>query len=162
MLHRSFLYISLAILGMSQSLYIPPAAAQSQTYDVRPQANRVIGAELLRSFEGVTHDGAYNFDQAGRPGFRYTERHHKDGRVTYKEQGETITGRWSVTGTDLICYFYDTILIGGGCFRLYKLGSCFYFYSSSAVEKDDESEREYWTARSVKHGQKASCEGMIA
>ena len=136
--------------------------AQSQDYDVRPNAAQVTGDALTQSFSGISHDGAYNFDAIGRPGARYTERHFADGRVRYTEEGQIIKGQWAVTPKDTICYVYEGDIIGGGCFRVYQLGSCFYFYSTTRVERENEIDENYWTARSVKKGKRATCEDMIS
>lgn len=139
----------------------PQASAQSQSYDVRPQASRVTGAELISSFTGITHKGAYNFDLKGRAGNNYTEQHHADGKITYNEEGEVLTGRWRLTPDDMICYSYESANLGPGCFRVYKIGTCFYFYASYFTAREDESDREYWTARSVIKGKSATCLGKF-
>lgn len=139
------------------------AVGQSQTYDVRPDAAQVKGEFLQQSFKGITHEGAYNFDARGRPGVRFSERHYADGRIVYTENGESFKGHWAITPGNTICYSYEEKMAGGGgCFRVYKLGSCYYFYSSYYVEREDEIDRDYWTARSVKKGERATCEDMIS
>lgn len=139
------------------------AGAQSQTYDVRPDAAQVTGEALQQTFKGITHEGAYNFDSRGRPGVRFTERHYADGRIIYTENGEQFKGHWAITPGDTICYSYEEKMAGGGgCFRVYQLGSCYYFYSSYFVARDDEIDQDYWTARSVKKGKRATCEDMIS
>ena len=40
----------------------------------------------------------------------------------------------------------------GGCFRVYKVGNCFYYYNDQIPEFSGELDRDYWTARSVKKG----------
>lgn len=136
--------------------------AQSQNYDVRPEAAQVKGKALTAAFKGVTHAGAYNFDARGHPGARYEERHKPDGHISYSERGQFIKGRWAVSNSDTICYSYDTDIIGGGCFRVYQLGNCYYFYSSQLLSREGELEQNYWTARSVKKGERATCEDMIS
>lgn len=159
MICRSFI-LSLSLLA---SFSISPIAlGQSQDYDIRPDAAQVTGQALSDAFKGISHEGAYNFDPRGRPGALYTERHYADGRVSYTEQGLTIKGQWAVTPGDTICYAYDSDNIGGGCFRVYQLGSCYYFYSTFRVEREDEIDQDYWTARSVKKGDRATCEDMIS
>ncbi len=152
-------------------LLAAPAYAQSQSYDVRPQARQITGAELIQSFKGITHTGAYNFDVRGRPGSLYSEKHHANGRISYTEKNQLITGRWAISPSDNMCYAYDSDNISGGCFAVYKLGTCYYFYSSSVLVANAEAEREaqkkgdienYWTARSVKKGDHASCENMVS
>ncbi len=149
--------------SLSIALSLPAiATAQSQDYDVRPEAARVTGAALTAAFKGVIHEGAYNFDANGRPGVRYTERHLANGRVAYAENDDMINGNWIITPNDTICYSYDSNEMGSGCFRIYKLGSCFYFYSDFWTAREDELDQDYWTARSVKKGERATCEDMIS
>ncbi len=148
-------------------VFVPPAYGQSQSYDVRPQARQITGAELSQSFKGITHTGAYNFDVAGRPGSLYSEKHHTNGRISYTEKNQLITGRWAITPSDNMCYAYDSDAISGGCFAVYKLGTCYYFYSTSVLTtnaraKTEDGIENYWTARSVKKGDYASCESMVS
>lgn len=152
------------ILALSLCLSLPEAAkAQSHDYDVRPDAAQVTGETLQKTFKGITHEGAYNFDAMGRPGIRFTERHFADGRIIYTENGESFKGRWAVTPGDTICYSYEEKMQGGGgCFRVYQLGNCYYFYSSYYIAREDEVDQDYWTARSVKKGERATCEDMIS
>ena len=155
---------SLAVAFACFAYFAAPqsAQAQSQDYDVRPDAAQVTGDALTSAFEGQTHDGAYNFDQRGRPGARFIERHYADGRVVYTEDKERITGRWTVTPGHTICYSYDSDDINDGCFRVYQLGSCYYFYSSYFIARENEIDQDYWTARTVQKGKRATCEDMIS
>ena len=75
-----------ALLGVSAALHVSPAAfAQSPDVDIRPHANRVIGANLEAAFSGQTNAGAYNFTESGKPTKFYEETHAKSGEVTYSE-----------------------------------------------------------------------------
>jgi len=150
-----------SLLALFFAAHAPQAMAQSQNYDVRPQASRVTGGDLAKSFTGITHKGAYNFDQGGRADNNYTERHHADGKITYTEKGETLTGRWRLTPDNMICYSYDNAGLLPGCFRVYKIGTCYYFYASHFIAREDESDQEYWTARSVEKGKSATCLEMF-
>jgi len=152
----SRLIISVPTLGFTY-----PALAQSSNYDVRPQANRLMAEDIRLNFSGVTQSGAYNFDAQGVPGNRFTEWHSEAGGILYREGDFTAHGRWSVA-RDALCYDYDSETITGGCFRIYKIGSCFYFYSTRRVSTKDEIMRDYWTARSVPKGQKATCEDLFS
>ncbi len=159
MLRRSF-FVLLTLL--TSTAFCANSYAQSQDYDVRPNAAQVTGDALTQAFNGTTHDGAYNFDALGRPGALYTERHFSNGGISYTEQGQTIKGQWTVTPRDTICYVYEGGIISGGCFRVYQLGSCYYFYSANRIERENEIDEDYWTARSVKQGERATCEDMIS
>lgn len=158
MLYRN-LVVTFAFIASGAG--IKTAAAQSQDYDVRPLAGQVTGDDLLAAFKGITHEGAYNFDIGGRPGMRYIERHAADGGVVYTEKGQSLKGQWTVTPRDTVCYTYESDEIGGGCFRVYQLGSCYYFYSASFIPRET-LDQDYWTARSVKKGDRATCEDMIS
>jgi len=154
----SFFFMILTGLALTGA-----ASAQSHDYDVRPDAAQITGDALEEVFKGITHEGAYNFDTQGRPGIRFTERHFADGRIIYTENGESFKGRWAVTPGDTICYSYEEKMQGGGgCFRVYQLGNCYYFYSSYYIAREDEVNQDYWTARTVTKGKRATCEDMIS
>lgn len=135
--------------------------AQSQDTDVRAQASRVSGESLIETFSGITHNGAYNFSAEGRAASFYTEKHFPDGRVKYSEDGKTYDGDWAVFRNTL-CYSYDDPSMPGGCFRVYKVGTCFYFYGATIIERRDELDRDYWTARSVQNGDEPTCEAVFS
>lgn len=155
---RTLLSVLYACLAAPALFTAVPAWGQSQDYDVRPQSNAVTGETLRQVFTGSTHAGAYNFDWDGTPGNRYTEWHSEDGRVIYREDDQVITGTWDVLN-DQICYDYDSETLTGGCFAVFKLGTCYYFYSARYAQLSGED--DFWTARSVPKGERATCEDMI-
>lgn len=132
------------------------SAAQSQKTDIRPNAERLLSEALLKAFKGVTHDGAYNFNLEGFAGAHYRETHKADSRVTYSEAGEKYEGVWRIH-KDMMCYTYAGNSLSGGCFRVYQIKNCYYFYSSTFIERENELDRDYWTARSVKKGEEPLC-----
>lgn len=133
------------------------ALAQSQKTDIRPNANRVVGEALIDEFRGITHEGAYNFTDAGDPRRFYTETHFDDGRTTYLDQRGDYEGRWEIKN-EALCFTYEHIEMNGGCFRVYKVGNCFYYYNVDLIEHRNELGQDYWTARSVKAGEIPTCE----
>ncbi len=135
----------------------PSALAQSQKTDIRPNANRIIGDNLLLEFEDITHNGAYRFTTEGEPKRFYTETTKGTGRTIYIEDDETTDGVWSIRNNNL-CFQYNSDSFSGGCFRVYKVGNCFYYYSNNVIELPGELDRDYWTARSVKDGETPNCE----
>ncbi len=137
------------------------AVAQSQTTDIRPHANRIKGDALLKEFLGKTHDGAYNFSEDGKPARFYTEVHHENSRVSYTEGDETTSGVWTIM-RDNLCFQYPNATMQGGCFRVYKVGNCFYYYNAQIPPSSNELDRDYWTARSVKKGDDADCEAIFS
>lgn len=137
------------------------ALAQSQTTDIRPNALRLTGDEIRAEFSGQTQEGAYNFNAGGEARNTYTEKHFKDGRTLYKEKDLTSRGAWFVNDGSL-CFVYEDDMLSGGCFRVYKVENCYYYYSDQFVERSDELQRDYWTARSVKQGETAQCEAAIS
>jgi hypothetical protein len=150
---RKFLSVVLACLFGFAS----PVWGQSQSTDVRPDAKRIIGDALLVEFKGVTHKGAYNFSDAGEPRKFYTETTRSDGKTIYSDNTTEAEGVWIIL-RDTLCFVYQSDDMSGGCFRVYKVGNCFYYYSDQLIERENELDREYWTARSVKDGEVASCE----
>lgn len=149
---------SRAAFALAPLLLPVPALAQSQTFDIRPYAERVTGEALRGAFEGVTHDGAYNFTERGQAQRTYSELHKGDGTVAYSEDGRTHAGEWAVRG-DTICYSYPDM--NGGCFRVWRVRNCYYYYSDRIPETSDEIDRDYWTARSVRQGEGATCEALF-
>lgn len=133
------------------------AFGQSQSTDIRPNANRIVGEALHGEFYGVTHDGSYNFTESGDPRQFYNETHHKDGSTTYREHDGDKVGTWDII-RDALCFTYESPEMTGGCFRVYKVGNCFYYYSTSLIEQRNELDRDYWTARSVKEGEVPTCQ----
>lgn len=160
MLRFRKIFIGLAVICMAIVLN-DRAAAQSQKTDIRPHANLMMGDELLMAFEGVTHEGAYNFTDAGDPRRFYTETTHAMGRTSYSEKGLEAEGDWSVKNNTL-CFRYDSADMTGGCFRVYRVGNCYYYYSDSLLMRRDELDRDYWTARSVRAGEAPSCEPGVS
>lgn len=159
MLHRLYL---LFVLMFAQSTVLASAAlAQSQDIDIRAKASRVKGDALIEAFSGVTHNGAYNFSSEGRASSFYTETHLEGGAVKYTEDGRPHDGDWAVF-RDQLCYSYDEADMPGGCFRVYKVGTCFYFYSATLIKRRDELDRDYWTARSVQDGDEPTCEAVFS
>ena len=136
-------------------------SAQSQKTDVRPHALRLSGEEIRAEFSGQTHEGAYNFNAFGQAGNSYVETHLKDGSAFYKEQGFANRGVWFVSD-ETLCFVYEGDMMGGGCFRVYKVENCYYFYSDQFEERSDELDRDYWTARSVRQNETPQCEAAIS
>jgi len=153
--------VSLSLALLSFMVFAPEALAQSQKTDVRPQANRVIGNDLKAAFAGQTHSGAYNFTPKGKPTRFYEERHDKDGHVAYSEGDGIETGVWRVL-EDNLCFLYDSNRMTGGCFRVYRVANCFYYYSNNLIERDNELDRNYWTARSTLKGEPPKCEAALS
>ena len=146
---------------MIACLALPVSAyAQSQSTDIRPKAKRIKGDALLAEFMGTTHEGAYNFTPEGEPGRYYIEEHHEDSRTTYTEGDITTDGIWMIMRNQL-CFQYRSNQMAGGCFRVYKVGNCFYYYQDSIPENSGEINRDYWTARSVKKGEAPNCDPVV-
>jgi len=106
-------------------------------------------------------DGAYNFGLNGIARSFYVEQHNPDGTVSYEEDGVVEPGRWFVR-KNTICYMYPSDAMTGGCFRVYQLKNCYYFYSSTIAPVANELSRDYWTARAVKEGETPHCEAAIS
>jgi len=133
------------------------AGAQSQTTDIRPDAKRLKGDALLDAFIGKSFDGAYNFTDDGEPRRFFTEMHHENSQAVYTEDDVTTKGVWTIT-KDALCYRYKSSSMQGGCFRVYKVGNCFYFYDQRLRERPHEIGENYWTARSTVSGEAPNCD----
>lgn len=156
MKHLYLKIICLSFMGVSIT-----AEAQNQQTDIRPQAQRVVGEELRAQFEGKVHKGAYNFTFEGRGLNNYSEMHYPDGRVVYQEDEVKAEGVWFIN-RDNVCFVYEKSAMTGGCFRVYKVANCYYYYSDQIRETEGELDRDYWTARSVLEGQSPECDAAIS
>ncbi len=152
----SRLFIAAALLCVSA-----PAYSQSQDTDIRGNADQLTAEEIKSVFSNVTMDGAYNFGRNGKAQSFYTEKHNADGTLSYKEDGTVEPGRWFVR-KDSICYMYPSNQMAGGCFRVYQVKNCYYFYDAARRQVPYETGEAYWTARSVKMGERAGCEKAIS
>lgn len=152
LLARCFMAVS-ALCFIALPLF---SQAQSQSTDIRPNAERLSSEQLLTALKGVTLDGSYNFDTLGVAGGHYVETHHADARVSYAEAGLEFSGVWTIRD-NMVCYRYSDPGLTGGCFRVYQIKNCFYFYSNLLIETPHELDRDYWTARSVVQGQEPEC-----
>lgn len=151
-------YLTALILALGWSV---SAYSQSQDTDIRPNANQLTSEELKATFSDVTMDGAYNFGRNGKAQSFYTEAHKSDGTLIYKEDGAVEPGRWFIR-KDALCFMYPSNQIAGGCFRVYQIKNCYYFYSTSRRQIAQEMSESYWTARAVKMGERAGCERAIS
>jgi len=122
---------------------------------------RLSGEQIKAEFKGITHEGAYNFNAVGEARNNYVETHLEDGRTIYKEENLASRGVWLVNDGTL-CFVYEDDMLAGGCFRVYKVKNCYYYYSDQLIEHPDELDRDYWTARSVREGETPQCEAAIS
>lgn len=137
------------------------AFAQNQSTDIRPSAERLIGTEITNAFSDVTHKGSYNFDRSGFASNHYIEEHFPDGRVIYYEGKLHREGVW-FENNDTLCFVYKDNLMNGGCFRVYQVENCFYYFSDQIQLTEWELGEDYWTARSVVKGEMPQCEPAIS
>jgi len=149
-------------LIISLTLCLSGAAhSQTQDTDIRENADQLTAEAIKATFSDVTMDGAYNFGRNGKAQSFYTETHNPDGTLTYSEDGMEEPGRWFVR-KDSICYTYPSKRLSGGCFRVYQIKNCYYFYSASRRQVAYETGQPYWTARSTKKGKRANCEPALS
>ena len=137
------------------------ATAQTQDTDIRPDADQLTAAQIKTVFSDAHMDGAYNFGRNGKAQSFYDEKHNPDGTLTYIEDGAIEPGRWFVR-KDALCFMYPSNRLSGGCFRVYQVKNCYYFYSTSRKRVAGENGRPYWTARAVKKGERAGCEKAVS
>ena len=147
------LFLSLGLSGA--------AIAQTQDTDIRPEANQLTGKEIKVTFSDVTMDGAYNFGRNGKAQSFYVEKHNPNGTLTYEEDDIVEAGRWFVR-KDALCFMYPSNQLSGGCFRVYQVKNCYYFYTTSRRQVPGENGQPYWTARAVKEGERVKCERAIS
>lgn len=140
--------------------YPVTAHGQSQSIDVRSKAERLKGDALLDAFMGQTFAGAYNFTEDGKPQRFFTEVHSEDSQAIYTEDGNTTKGIWTIM-QDNLCYRYKSSNMSGGCFRVYQVSNCYYFYDQRIRERPREIGEDYWTARSTLKGEEPDCEASF-
>ena len=151
-----FLLPLLLTVGLSSA-----AQAQSQDTEIRPNADQLTAEQIKKTFSKATMDGAYNFGRNGKAQSFYKETHRPDGTLTYEEDGNVDPGRWFVR-KDTLCFTYPSNKLAGGCFRVYQVKNCYYFYSASRRQVPGENGQPYWIARAVKQGERAGCEKAIS
>ncbi len=148
--------ITLLSLGLAAT-----AAAQTQDTDIRPNADQLTADDIKTVFSDADMEGAYNFGRNGKAQSFYREIHNPDGTLTYEEDGIVEPGRWFIR-KDALCFMYPSNRLAGGCFRVYRIKNCYYFYSTTRRQTATENNEAYWTARAVKRGERAGCERAIS
>lgn len=110
-------------------------------------------AEIASQLGGKTLEGM------NATGTRFTEKYLPGGRLEYLENGQTLSGRWSVTAGTL-CTIYD-LDPAGGCYRVSLSDqNCFEFYFVSRTEEaapGPPGVKPGWTARGAVDGQIDAC-----
>lgn len=154
------MYRSIAIIGLCLGI-ASGAMAQSQDTDIRPNADQLTAEEIKTVFSNADMDGAYQFGRNGKAQSFYREKHNPDGTLTYEEDGMVEPGRWFIR-RDALCFMYPSNSLSGGCFRVYRVKNCYYFYSTSRRQVPGENGQPYWTARAVKKGERAGCEPAVS
>ena len=151
-----FLLPLLLTVGLSSAVH-----AQSQDTDIRPNADQLTAKQIMKTFSKATMDVAHNFGRNWKAQSFYKEIHNPDGTLTYEEDGKVDPGRWFVR-KDTLCFTYPSNKLAGGCFRVYQVKNCYYFYSASRRQVAGENGQPYWIARAVKEGERAGCEKAIS
>lgn len=136
------------------------AGEATQDMDIRPAGVQITGGSLNAAFSGITHKGRYALLRDNTGTKDYSETTYADGTVKYKEGDMTASGQWRRVG-DRLCYTYEQDYMVGGCFYVYQVGNCYYYYGSNAAGMMGAKDGLYWTARSVKDGDTASCDPVI-
>lgn len=139
----------------------PSMMAQTQDTDIRPIAKRLLETDLKLYFTGQTFDGAYNFTFATKARNKFIETHNEDRSVKYVEGELVAEGYWGIFD-DNICYHYHNPDMNGGCFRVYRILNCFYFYSNRLPDDPNEIEGDFWNARSVIKGDTPECDAIFS
>lgn len=122
-------------LSVSAQMLFPDIAddlTQQRGAQIRQQGVQLAGEELVSAFSGFVHYGTYILNTQNRVEGRYSEYHYPDGTMDYADdEGVVSSGQWSVNGAKL-CYQYDEdgSHMSGGCFYIYQLDSCYYFFNS--------------------------------
>lgn len=123
-----------------------PSHAQIKSSKTLPDQTQIRGAEIITegkkltdetlkaAFSGYVHYGTYILNAQNKITSTYSEYHYQDGRVDYSDSdGDKSIGRWASRGS-LICYRYKgKSPVGGGCYEIYELDSCYYFFNDRGL-----------------------------
>lgn len=91
-------------------------------------ARQIVGEELLVLHSDTTHYGS--FAKTGNP---WSEYHHPDGRVMYRERSRPEPGNWSIDG-DQVCYVYAWNAGDPYCYFLYAKEGRYYQVNANGDE----------------------------
>ena len=91
-------------------------------------ARQVVGEELLALHTDTTLYGT--FAKSSNP---WSEYHHPDGRVMYRERSRPEPGNWSIDG-DQVCYVYAWDTGEPYCYVLYEKDGRYYQFNSNGPE----------------------------
>ena len=140
-LRFSPIYVKMVLLIVLISVgYGAPAVAQSispETPDnesplqAPPDIKNKIpleGDALLDILEDRTHTGYYEFLRVPDGEYAFTEHINADGTSLHIRDGIESRGRWKARA-NVVCFEYDDL--NGGCFTIYKQGTCYYAYAIS-------------------------------
>ena len=137
--------------------FLNPVAAQNTNSDLQ----RLNSDDILRAFNGQTHNGAYSLTQDGEPTRFYVEDHLETSEAIYSENGISYPGVWSIM-RDHLCYDYVSDDMTGGCFKVFQIGNCYFFFGDNIPNHLINLEQNYWTARSVIKGQSPDCDPGVS
>ncbi len=116
-----------------------PDHTQIRGAQIIAQGVQLSGDNLKAAFSGYVHYGTYILNAQNEITASYSEYHYDDGRIYYTHSdGHNSQGSWTSLGP-LICYRYhsgnlasnlDDGLSGGGCYEIYELDECYYFFNA--------------------------------
>ncbi len=132
------------------------AFAQDATTKSIRQGERLTEDRILELFSGQKHLGIYN------GGNSFVETHYPDTRVYYEEEGdEPDYGVWTMRD-QMLCFVYRSDRYSGGCFRVYKVSNCFYFFYENMPYRKDELQTENWNSKGFMEGTDNDCDPGIS
>jgi len=150
---RQILILFSALLFQAMVLS-SPASAQMDA-PVR-QGERLTEDRILELFSGQTHIGVYN------GGNSFVETHYADTRVYYEEEGdEPDYGVWTMRD-QMLCFVYRSDRYSGGCFRVYKVSNCYYFFYENMPYREDELQTNNWNSKGYMEGTDNDCDPGIS
>jgi hypothetical protein len=102
-------------------------------------SERMIAADIQKTFSGMTLDGVYNDNSY------FSETYNDDGTIRYHDTEQSDSGQWTVKG-NTFCTFYQ--LQEGACFFVERDGdNCFTFFEAIKGDNGQMSEAKDWTSR---------------
>jgi hypothetical protein len=140
-------------VGLLALLSLPAVATEKAAETPKPSVV-LNGPAIIELFDGKTLTGVYN------DGTPVTERYAVGGKIDmYKDSYRSSTGTWSVVN-NLLCTFYDTPDMSGGCFRVEQVSAnCFDYYAlaDSTEQALTPTDKPRYTARASIEGVPETC-----
>ena len=105
----------------------------ARLFQFLPDPSQELPLEGMNSlpFSQIAHRGYYQYEDWEEREPAFTERMNADGTAIHVQDGLTSVGTWR-TRYNVVCFEYDNM--NGGCFNIYKKGTCYFAMSAMMTE----------------------------